>query len=408
MSRIIDAFTQFLDDSGNPLISGKLRFFEVGTTTNKNTFADDQLLVPNPNPVILDGAGRCPSVFGQGLYKVVSFDSDDVQIQSFDPVGTPTTEGPLSGWENGDSYQIADIVRFNDQYYRSLINNNSNNTPDSSPSAWELLRFGRVWSSGVSYTRGDSVYASDGILYSLRSQTSINENPVSQIVSTRWVPQDELLRGKATGTVDAMVLDTGNGASVLRDGSVFYVTGLGENTITTPTLNVNSIGAKVITRDGGNTLSIGDTGSVDNVMILSYHQVRDDFTLLNPKPITADKDDQEAATDSSKLVTPLVQQYHPSSLKTWVSLNGVTAVVWDSYNVGSLVDNGTGNYTINFATPMGNTLYGAVATAQDNGSFMVNAGVTVLGTSSCQIICRADDSTLKDSNLVSLAIFGDM
>jgi hypothetical protein len=40
MSRIIDAFTQFFDDDGDPLIDGWLAFKKSGTNnTDKDTFA---------------------------------------------------------------------------------------------------------------------------------------------------------------------------------------------------------------------------------------------------------------------------------------------------------------------------------------------------------------------------------
>ena len=45
----------------NPLISGKLFFFESGTNTDIDTFSDVALAITNTNPVILTAAGRQPN-----------------------------------------------------------------------------------------------------------------------------------------------------------------------------------------------------------------------------------------------------------------------------------------------------------------------------------------------------------
>ncbi len=47
--------------------------------------------------------------------------------------------------------------------------------------------------------------------------------------------------------------------------------------------------------------------------------------------------------------------------KAWVNFNGSgTVAIRDSYNVGSITDNGTGIYTVNFSTAMTDTNYSAV------------------------------------------------
>lgn len=87
MARIIPAFKQYFDGNGNPLIGGFLRFLVSGSNnTNKTTHSDVSKTLPNTNPVLLDGEGRCPDVFGDGAYNVISYDSNMQQIQQFDPI----------------------------------------------------------------------------------------------------------------------------------------------------------------------------------------------------------------------------------------------------------------------------------------------------------------------------------
>jgi len=52
-------------------------------------------------------------------------------------------------------------------------------------------------------------------------------------------------------------------------------------------------------------------------------------------------------------------------IKIWMQFNGTsTAALADSLNVGSLTDNGTGNYTPSFTNNMGNSNYSATVNAK--------------------------------------------
>lgn len=61
--------TQWFDANGDPLNGGKLCSFEAGTSTPLATYSDSSLSVANPNPVVLNAAGR-PAVSGNvvGIY----------------------------------------------------------------------------------------------------------------------------------------------------------------------------------------------------------------------------------------------------------------------------------------------------------------------------------------------------
>ena len=65
--------------------------------------------------------------------------------------------------------------------------------------------------------------------------------------------------------------------------------------------------------------------------------------------------------------------------KAWVNFNGTGAVaIRASYNVSSITDNGTGNYTVNFTTAMADTNYSVPASAKNTASS--NADIRVVGT----------------------------
>lgn len=78
---------QYFDNNGVPLAGGKLYTYLAGTTTPTPVYTDSQLLVPHPNPVILDAAGRAGAVFLAALsYKFILKTSTDVTIWTVDNV----------------------------------------------------------------------------------------------------------------------------------------------------------------------------------------------------------------------------------------------------------------------------------------------------------------------------------
>lgn len=79
-SRFITPVFQAIDGKGKALPGAKLDFFEPGSsTTRKNTFSDEALLTKNANPVLADGAGIFPNIYGDSEYRVVLKDSKNRQ-----------------------------------------------------------------------------------------------------------------------------------------------------------------------------------------------------------------------------------------------------------------------------------------------------------------------------------------
>jgi hypothetical protein len=81
----VNAFNQYFDTNGNPLSAGKIYFYEAGTLNPLSVYADQGLVTPLSNPVVLDGDGRAPTIWMQGEdYKVILTDLNDVMIQTVD------------------------------------------------------------------------------------------------------------------------------------------------------------------------------------------------------------------------------------------------------------------------------------------------------------------------------------
>ena len=96
--------------------------------------------------------------------------------------------------------------------------------------------------------------------------------------------------------------------------------------------------------------------------------------------------------------------------KAWVNFNGTGVVaIRASYNVSSITDNGTGDYTVNFTTALADANYSAVVTSGGWGAGYNYSG-TYVGhttsptTSSIRVATRTG-GTFDDQPAVCVAIF---
>lgn len=80
---------QFLDNNGDPLVGGQIAIFLAGTTTPAATYTDSVGATTNPNPLVLDSAGRPPEQIWLDdavRYKFRLLDATDVEIRTYDNV----------------------------------------------------------------------------------------------------------------------------------------------------------------------------------------------------------------------------------------------------------------------------------------------------------------------------------
>ena len=100
--------------------------------------------------------------------------------------------------------------------------------------------------------------------------------------------------------------------------------------------------------------------------------------------------------------------------KAWVNFDGTTAGIRGSGNVSSIVDNGTGDYTVNFTTAMPDANFTAVSSGQlDSGANAANGNIitgayrsaTSHTTTSYRTSTVNSGGTLKDPVSYEIAIF---
>ena len=185
MARFGSIGTQYFDSAGDPLVSGKIYFYESGTSTFKDTYADVGLTILNTNPVILTAAGRQPNIFFNGSARALLTDSTDVTIEDKDPVGD-TSSNNFDAWNSVTIYNVPDIVVGSDDLlYRSFINNNLNNNPTTSPESWEEVQFVQTWNINRTYALNEFVRSSTtGFVYRSLISSNIGNDPA--VDTTNW------------------------------------------------------------------------------------------------------------------------------------------------------------------------------------------------------------------------------
>lgn len=236
MSRYTNPVPQYLDDAGNPLVDGKLYFYETGTSTLADTYADSAETILNSNPVILSGSGEAPNIFFTGTLKVKLTDSDENQSWERDPVTSGTTGAIVTDWDALVTYGISDVVRYDFLYYISLQNDNINKAPDTETSWWATYPNGDIVCDTVT---ADTVTADDfvGDL-----QGEVTEDNLS---STSDTPDNVIIGTSAEFLLKQTVAD--------------FISNLG---LSVPTETHDSFGQAGLAEDTAHELGSIDLGTV--------------------------------------------------------------------------------------------------------------------------------------------------
>lgn len=131
-------------------------------------------------------------------------------------------------------------------------------------------------------------------------------------------------------------------------------------------------------------------------------------------PTAATQSDQETATSTTTYVSPGRQQFHPSACKAWGRFDGTgTPAYAASYNMdASITDNGTGDWTVSFATDFSGAsayaLVGMTRRAAGTASGVLNFDASVApAAGTCRILSLDGGSTLVDKDIVTFVAFGD-
>ena len=119
-----------------------------------------------------------------------------------------------------------------------------------------------------------------------------------------------------------------------------------------------------------------------------------------------------ATTISDAAGTGPISLTGQSAAKAWINFNGTgTIAARDSFNVGSLTDNGTGDYTVNFTNAMANVNFSSAATCSGDGGAQLRCATALqalYAVGSCRFQTTSANLALADVNGVYVSIQGDL
>ncbi len=224
MSRFINPVPQYWLDDGSIASSGKMVFFEnKDYSTKKDTYSQSDNTTENTNPVTLDGQGRMPPCFGDGLYSVKFYAYDNSAIDklgalqwSRDDVSLSELSGQFNDWSPLFPYRVDDIARGSDgNYYRSLQSGNISNNPiGAAGEFWERIVFITIYNPYRVYQL-DEVVMYNGILYRCDESDLTGVTPPS----AGWESPEAAIEGQFEPTVEGSIVD---GVTTYVDRQGFY------------------------------------------------------------------------------------------------------------------------------------------------------------------------------------------
>lgn len=135
-----------------------------------------------------------------------------------------------------------------------------------------------------------------------------------------------------------------------------------------------------------------------------------------PGPLAATQAEMEAGSSTIAFSSPGRHHFHLSSAKAEVNFNSAGTVAF-GYNITSITDNGTGDWTVNIATDFSSANYVGVVFGGEVGTtplfygvIAIAAGTFRINASSLSIVCSVLVYTPTDPttvNQIHVVFFGD-
>lgn len=205
---------------------------------------------------------------------------------------------------------------------------------------------------------------------------------------------------------------TPNGVvNLLPLNNTFTGTNIFQGVVDVTNINAEtSAGGKLRTSGGTDCIGFGAGGSA-NATMFGNLSMGTTHKIVNMADPTAD---QDAATkkyvDDEIAAIPTTDSQQ--ICKAWISFDGTgTIAINESFGVSSIVDDGTGLYTINFSINFANTNYVMAGSAGGgaNNQLGITYGTTpVKAVGSCQIrVVVMSNGAAQDASEVNVMFFGD-
>ena len=205
---------------------------------------------------------------------------------------------------------------------------------------------------------------------------------------------------RITGTTTITAFDT-VAAGIRRKG---YFSGI--LTFTHHATALILPGAANITTAANDRFEALSLGS-GNWIVLSYTKADGTAVVGGSGFTAATQAEQEAGSSLTVGVTPGRQHFHPSAAKAWANFNNTGTTLNESYNITSITDNGTGDWTVNIATDFSTTTHVGLYNTGISSAYIPTA-YTAGGAGTCLCRCWVVAGTQSDPGVANMyAGFGD-
>lgn len=453
--RLVPPGYVFLDNSGNPLASGKIYTYIEDTTTNKDTYTDQAGGTTNANPVVLDGNGRADIWLDPGAgYKILVKTSADVTLATInnvfgvnsDQLVVPTTSGIYD--ENGNE-QLIFATTSSAVNYLKMTNSATGNAPTLASAGSDTnvgilidtqgtgtIVLGSADTGGVTVTAGGLTVTAGGLTVTAGGLTVTAGGLTVTAGGLTVTDGDATISSGAlsvidedsrTATVDDILTLTsttsGTPAAGIGTGILFKAESADENPSEFGRIH---FGANDVTAGSEDTAFVISTRTAGAALAAAYQlQVTGaSYYILTGAPSAArtvtfpDADvtiltgaatqaEQETGSSTTTIVTPGRQQYHPSAAKCWVRA-GISGDIYVSYNVTSVTDTGTGIATVTIATDFSGAYFVPVLSVDASGFLPLTS--TILSDATTVVLRCYNNATsgFADPTLAyHMVAFGD-
>lgn len=407
---------QYFDTSTNTFLNGGLLYaFVAGSSTPTNTYptiADAAAGTnANANPVVLDSRGEANVVL-KGATKLVLKDSSGNTIWTVDNLLADAALYGASGHIVLDFTDVASAVN-----YAKIKNSATGNPVEYGVAGTDTnvdasfygkgtgkVKLGQATSAGVQLVADQPLLDSNANEYFKFTAVASAVNEITwSNAATGNNPSATASGGDTNVGYDFTMKGSGTfnlkGNSTQAARHKYYEnTGNGTNYV--------SLGAAESVASNLDFTLPSAAASVSNQVLVSTTGGAMSFGTLLGTPAT--QAEMEAVSSTTAAVTPGTMKYHPGVAKVWVNFNGTgTIAIAGSYNVTSLTDNGTGDWTINYTTAFSGINNAVVATTRDVGNIGINNTNSSLASSVRLISYASGSQTATDYDFVSVAVFGD-